>query len=45
MKNQNIMFTRTIPQMSKARLLRSALALGILALSCKCPCRVLKPSI
>jgi hypothetical protein len=32
MKNQNIMFTRSIPQMSKARLVRSALALGIVAL-------------
>jgi hypothetical protein len=32
MKNQNIMFTRTIPQMSKLRLIRSALALGIVAL-------------
>jgi hypothetical protein len=32
MKNQNIMFTRTIPQMSKARLVRSALTLGIVAL-------------
>jgi hypothetical protein len=32
MKNQNIMFTKTIPRMSKARLLRSALTLGIVAL-------------
>jgi hypothetical protein len=32
MKNQNIMFTRTIPQMSKLRVIRSALALGIVAL-------------
>ena len=32
MKNQNIMFTGTIPRMSKARLVRSALALGIVAL-------------
>jgi hypothetical protein len=32
MKNQNIRFTRTIPQMSKLRLIRSALALGIVAL-------------
>jgi hypothetical protein len=31
MKNENI-FTRIIPQMSKARLVRSALALGIVAL-------------
>jgi hypothetical protein len=32
MKNQNIMFTRSIPQMSKTRLFRSALALGVVAL-------------
>jgi hypothetical protein len=32
MKNQNIMFTRTIPQVSKLRLIRSVLALGIVAL-------------
>jgi len=32
MKNQNIMFTRTIPRASKARLVRSALALAIVAL-------------
>src|SRR5260370_7923085 len=32
MKNQNIMFTRSIPNMSKARLLRSVLALGVVAL-------------
>jgi hypothetical protein len=32
MKNQNIMFTRSIPQISKARLVRSALALGMVAL-------------
>jgi hypothetical protein len=32
MKNQNIIFTRIIPQMSKARLVRSVLALGIAAL-------------
>ena len=32
MKNQNIMFTRTIPQMSKLRLTKSFLALGIVAL-------------
>jgi hypothetical protein len=32
MKNQNIMFTRIIPQMSKARLVRWVLALGIAAL-------------
>jgi hypothetical protein len=32
MKNQNIMFTKTIPQMAKGRLIRSALALGIVAL-------------
>jgi hypothetical protein len=32
MKNQNIMFIKTIPQMAKGRLIRSALALGIVAL-------------
>src|SRR6266567_3461560 len=32
MKNPNIMFTRSIPQMSKARLIRSVLALGVVAL-------------
>src|SRR6266542_5120137 len=32
MKNENIMFTRTIAQRSKARLIRSALVLGIVAL-------------
>ena len=32
MKNQNIIFTGIIPQMSKARLVRSTLALGIVAL-------------
>ena len=32
MKNQNIMFTRSIPKMSKARLIRSVLALGAFAL-------------
>lgn len=32
MKNQGTMFTRNIPQMSKARLVRSALMLGIIAL-------------
>ena len=32
MKNPNIMFTRNIPQMSKARLIRSVLALGVVAL-------------
>src|SRR5207244_12098947 len=32
MKNQNIMFTRSIPNMSKARLVRSVLALGVVAL-------------
>jgi hypothetical protein len=32
MKNQNIMFTRSVPKMSKARLFRSVLALGIVAL-------------
>src|SRR4029453_18950077 len=32
MKNQNIMFTGSIPQMSKARFIRSILALGVVAL-------------
>jgi hypothetical protein len=32
MKNQNIIFTGTISHMSKARLIRSALALGMVAL-------------
>jgi hypothetical protein len=32
MKNQNIMFTRSVPKMSKARLFRSILALGVVAL-------------
>jgi hypothetical protein len=32
MKNQNIMFTRSIPKMSKARLFRWVLALGVVAL-------------
>ena len=32
MKNQNIMFTRSVPNMSKARLFRSVLALGVFAL-------------
>jgi hypothetical protein len=32
MKNQSIMFTRRIPQTSKARLVRSTLTLGIVAL-------------
>jgi hypothetical protein len=32
MKNQNIMFTRRVPKMSKARLFRSVLALGVVAL-------------
>ena len=32
MKNQNIMFTESILQMSKARLFRSVLALGLVAL-------------
>ena len=32
MKNQNIMFTRSIPKMPKARLVRSVLALGVVAL-------------
>ena len=32
MKNQNVMFTRSIPKMSKARLFRSVLALGLVAL-------------
>jgi hypothetical protein len=32
MKNQNIMFTRSVPNRSKARLFRSVLALGVVAL-------------
>ena len=32
MKNQNLMFTKSVPKMSKARLFRSVLALGIVAL-------------
>ena len=32
MKNQNIIFTRSVPKMSKARLFRSVLALGVVAL-------------
>ena len=32
MKNQNIMFTRSVPKTSKARLFRSVLALGVVAL-------------
>jgi hypothetical protein len=32
MKNPNIMFTRSIPKMPKARLVRSVLALGVVAL-------------
>ena len=32
MKNQNIMFTRSVPNMSKARLFRSVVALGVVAL-------------
>jgi hypothetical protein len=32
MKNQNMMFTRSVPKMSKGRLFRSVLALGIVAL-------------
>jgi hypothetical protein len=32
MKNQNITFTKSVPKMSKARLLRSVLALGVVAL-------------
>src|SRR5438046_1638057 len=32
MKNQNIVFTRSVPKMSKARLFRSILALGVVAL-------------
>ena len=32
MKNTNIMFTRSVPKMSKARLFRSVLALGVVAL-------------
>ena len=32
MKNQNITFTRSVPKISKARLFRSVLALGVVAL-------------
>src|SRR6266496_1606328 len=32
MKNQNIVFTRSVPKTSKARLFRSVLALGVVAL-------------
>ena len=32
MKNQNIKFTRSVPKLSKARLFRSVLALGVVAL-------------
>ena len=32
MKNQNIVFTKSVPKMSKARLFRSVLALGVVAL-------------
>jgi hypothetical protein len=32
MKNQNTLFTRSVPKMSKARLIRSVLALGVVAL-------------
>jgi len=32
MKNQNIMFTRSIPKMPKARFVRSVLVLGVVAL-------------
>ena len=32
MKNQNTLFTRSVPKMSKARLFRSILALGLVAL-------------
>ena len=32
MKNQNLMFTKSVPKVSKARLFRSVLALGIVAL-------------
>ena len=32
MENQNIMFTRSVPRLSKARLFRSVLALGVVAL-------------
>jgi hypothetical protein len=32
MKNQNIMFTRSVPKTSKARLFRSVLALGVIVL-------------
>src|SRR5215831_6414861 len=31
MKNQNMMFTKSVPKMSKGRLFRSVLALGIVA--------------
>jgi len=37
MKNQNVMFTRSIPKMSKARLFRSVLALGLVALIMQVP--------
>jgi len=33
MKNQNIMFTKSVPKMSKARLFSSVLALGVVALT------------
>ena len=33
MKNENIIFTRSVPKTSKARLFRSVLALGVLALT------------
>ena len=32
MKNQNLMFTKSVPKVSKARLFRSVLALGVVAL-------------
>ena len=32
MQNQNVMFTRSVPKMSKARLFRSVLALAVVAL-------------
>jgi hypothetical protein len=32
MKNQNIMFTRSVPKVSKARLFTSVLGLGVVAL-------------
>jgi hypothetical protein len=32
MKNQNTTFTRSVPEVSKARLFRSVLALGVVAL-------------